>query len=476
MGDKKAWGWGFVVFVIGATRAHELGISLDPALYASLSRTIATEGGWWSPAAGPFLFPEYYEHPYLILWLQALFFKVFGASDTVTRYLGLCFGVGSFYFLYRLGRDLLDETYAHLLAFLTLFSVYFTGRIPSLYHEVGMVFFVLASLSVFLTGLRRQDFRFSVAAGALMGAAFLSKGLAAVPALPGALTLCFVSGLGNWNQRASQAAAALGTTASVVALAVVLQEHFGTFSFWDNYIGMSLGGKVMGTGIWFPRWPFTAKLIETHGVHLLLGAAGLYRAYQIPRLRDAVLVGTVTGLSFYLANGKLNKTHLHYFYAIYPFANFAAAASLWSWASRRSPQLWSKIALRFAVVYVIAWHLLPLHMRRHPEPSFFQLAGAMEVLKDNGVTYLETPIRWSEWGYREIGYWYWGLDSRVDTPPQEWSGEAGVLRRPEGADGVTALTQGYSVCAESQRFVVFVRDPELAEKCRSAGIPKRLLR
>lgn len=135
------WLWVLAAFILVSTRLTELGISLDGALFSSVARNLSRGGSWWSPGATDTLFPQFYVHPYLALWMQAIVFKIFGATDHTARFLGVIFGSASFFFLYRIGELLLDKRFANCLAFVTFLTIPFMGRIPSFYFEVPMTFF-----------------------------------------------------------------------------------------------------------------------------------------------------------------------------------------------------------------------------------------------------------------------------------------------------------------------------------------------
>ena len=67
------------------------GINLDSTTYAVIARNITEHGGWFNPTYTPFYHSGFAEHPYLVLWMQAVIFKLFGANDSTARIFGqLC--------------------------------------------------------------------------------------------------------------------------------------------------------------------------------------------------------------------------------------------------------------------------------------------------------------------------------------------------------------------------------------------------
>jgi 4-amino-4-deoxy-L-arabinose transferase-like glycosyltransferase len=86
-----AWHWVFLAFLFAAVRVNEPGIGFDPSLYASISRSLARHGHWWSPSASAHVFPQFAEHPFLGLWIQGLAFTFLPANDVTVRLVPLLF-------------------------------------------------------------------------------------------------------------------------------------------------------------------------------------------------------------------------------------------------------------------------------------------------------------------------------------------------------------------------------------------------
>ena len=97
--------------------------------------------------------------------VQGFLFKLFGANDTTSRYLGLIAGPASFFYLYRIGERLKDRRYASILCLITLLSVHFTGRMPTFYTEISLTFFCLGSLYYFLCALEERPLWWSAWSG-----------------------------------------------------------------------------------------------------------------------------------------------------------------------------------------------------------------------------------------------------------------------------------------------------------------------
>jgi 4-amino-4-deoxy-L-arabinose transferase-like glycosyltransferase len=57
------------------------GLKADPAVYSTIARNVLETYQWWPLKFSPHMFPNFYEHPPLVLWMMALVAKVVGISD-----------------------------------------------------------------------------------------------------------------------------------------------------------------------------------------------------------------------------------------------------------------------------------------------------------------------------------------------------------------------------------------------------------
>lgn len=67
------------------------GMYVDGVLYAAIAKNMAIGvGSIWDPYLSQTLFPHFFEHPSLALYLQSFFFKAFGQSYLVEHFYDLC--------------------------------------------------------------------------------------------------------------------------------------------------------------------------------------------------------------------------------------------------------------------------------------------------------------------------------------------------------------------------------------------------
>jgi 4-amino-4-deoxy-L-arabinose transferase-like glycosyltransferase len=477
MSEKRIpWLWVLIAFLVASTRAFENGISLDPALFSAIARTFSREGVWWSQRASETLFPQYFEHPFLPIWLQGILFKLFGATDTTSRYLGLLTGPGSFYFLYRIGERLADRRFASLFCFVTLLSAHFTGRMATFYTEISLTFFLLGAFDFFLRSLDERPVWWSAWAGVFLGLAAWCKGLAVAP-----MAATFV-GVALYRQRLGVFRSpslwiALGVGTLFTGSFCGLQAAFGSYAYCPRYLEGALLRKVMGPGYLQSAPQFLKVFFETHPVHCLLALMALVEAARGRAPRIAVAVGVIASVAFLAAGSTLGKTYYHYFYPIYPMVNLLAAASLHALATRKEWAChWHRGALGFALAYAVIWHVLPNHMRRPMAADWAQLAGVVKALKEKGAERIQAVgIADIDWIYREMSLWYWDLDSVMGQDSLTVEGPLVIAPANEGMEK-RLLARGYQVCASSPKYDLFVREAGLLETCRRAPFDPALIR
>lgn len=473
------WLWVFAAFLIASTRLTEIGLGLDPALFSAIARALARDNQWWSLHATPSVFPQFFEHPFLGVWFQAIAFKLFGASDFTSRLMPLLFGCSTFYFLYRLGEQLVDETFANVFCFVTLLSVHFTGRIPTFYFDIYLCFFLVGGFYFFLKTLQTESLLYGILTGLFYGLAVFSKGLAVLPIF--ALTV--IVGLvkrKTYFFRVPALWTAAGITLGIPTLCIVLQNHYGTYSFIDLYNNRFSSTELMKrAGAFYLFKTFTYQFIQNHFVHVILGLVGLgfffFKRLWVEECRDVFWISPIASILLLSGNSTIGSYNLHYFYTIFPFFNLLTATALYPLARRYSHIRWTRVAIGLGIFYQMVWHVLPLQMRRKPDIDFFDLKASVEALKREGVPHLESlGIDKGEWIYREISIWYWDVDTVLRNHASEVKGPALIV--PNSLLSQVNSFKEAKLCHASKKYSLFVMNSKLESVCRTAILDPKILR
>lgn len=90
--------------------ALQFGHFVDGLIYGSLARNM-TEGygTFWHMKLSEELFNGFYEHPPLGLWIQSLFFRLFGDTTLIDNLFGFFTGFGIFYFMIQIWNMVVPE-------------------------------------------------------------------------------------------------------------------------------------------------------------------------------------------------------------------------------------------------------------------------------------------------------------------------------------------------------------------------------
>lgn len=470
-----AWLWFLIASLVATTRLTELGLSLDPALFSAVAREVAESGGWWSPRATDDLFPFFHVHPFLAIWGQAVVFKLFGASDFTARLLSVALGCGTFVYLYRLGELLGGERLGHALAAVTLFTIPFVGRLATFYLDVPLTFFLVASLYHFLRAVILKERSDAALSGAFLAAAFLTKGLAALPMIP-ALAAAGAIRLRKRVLRSPAFPLVIGICFAIVFAFCALQARLGSEVFWRKYLFDHVLGHTLSQGSRVGPWPFISRFVQEHPVHLVLALLGIAIAWKRREWRKPVAIGWAATAFFFVANARVGVPHLHYYHPIYPLVNLAAAAAVCAIFPRWD---WGRVAkglLVFAVAYQAAWHVIPLPMRRKPQSDYFQLRGPMAAFREEGVAALEAVgIGETDWVYREMSLWYWKLPTKLVSADAA-AGRLVLVPQDATADRARLAARGYDPCLSSERYVLYARRGSSRSVCERPPFDRSLLR
>lgn len=455
--------WTLLVLIFSSTRLFEQGISLDPSLYSAIARSFSIDFDFWNLKASQNLFPQYYEHPFLVEWLQGGIFYLLGATDFSSRLLSWLLGSGSFYYLFKIGVLLKDISFAHILCFLTLMSLHYVGSIPTFYLEVPMTFFMLASLNYFLAEK-------GLLAGLFLGAAFLTKGLAALPML-GCLGLIAIykNKLQIFKHKSSYLL--LIITVFVVGSFCLLQDVFGEYSFIRNYYYDTFVNRTLKPGLSIGPWQFIKKFFEYHPAHLFLFLGSFYVVYKKKQLQEVFVIGLLCSFCFIVANAILGFPFRHYYFPIYPIVNILSAVCVYEMLKNKTLLL-QKISVGIVVGFILFFQIYPNSMRRKAPLDFYQLKSVMSQLKKANIHELQTlGLSPNDWVYRQFSLWYWGIDSKILNKESEVNAQVVLVDR-----SYPHILKNYHICEHSRKYLVYVKSKNLNEICQNYEMELGLLK
>jgi 4-amino-4-deoxy-L-arabinose transferase-like glycosyltransferase len=156
---RKEIYFGWILLIAAAVvflRLWEPGINFDSAVYAVVARNFAQSLDFWNLHFSPYLFPQFYVHPPLAIWLQGMLFGLFGATDTVARLLnGFC-GLGLVCVCVWVGARLVQPAFGVVVGVGLLTCYQFLYASASFLLDVSCAFFGSLCLPILILGLERQ--------------------------------------------------------------------------------------------------------------------------------------------------------------------------------------------------------------------------------------------------------------------------------------------------------------------------------
>lgn len=214
----KYWPYLFVVGLFGLFACNNLltrGMFMDGLIYTSVAANMAEGvGSFWHPVYTATQFPDFYEHPPLMMWLLSLWMRLFGTSMMAAKGYSVAVVLLTAALTVGVWKQLGFKT---SLGWLPLLMMTLIPDVALAAHnnylESTMTLFVLASVWLVLRG---KGVGWHLLAGVMLAAAFLTKGPTGLfpLALPALLWL--------FGTRKGFGQAAVGTLAMAAGLAAPL--------------------------------------------------------------------------------------------------------------------------------------------------------------------------------------------------------------------------------------------------------------
>ncbi len=168
--------------IIVARRLFSDGMFTDGIEYATIARNMANGlGTFWNPHLSNYLYPEFHEHPPLALYLQSLWFRLFGDSIFVERFYSLFTFLITGIFIVFIWNELTNSIKSGWIPLLFWIAVPKNSWAcaNNMLENTMMVFVVLSAL-FYLISLRKKRILFLLLCSLSLDAAMLSKGFPAL--------------------------------------------------------------------------------------------------------------------------------------------------------------------------------------------------------------------------------------------------------------------------------------------------------
>ncbi len=371
-----------IILFVGAIRLGDLP-GYDDALYSTEAKNIVQSGDWLNPSirGAPAL-----EHPPLFVWVQALFFSIFGVSDMAAKAPSALSAVGTVLLVYWLARRLLRDSLAASLAmFVMLATPYFIKYANHAMTDVPTALLFLCAICAW--SLTDRDPRWCLAAGAFTALTLLTRGLIGL-----ALPVIFAI-----DVKAAKRSAAFGYWAAGLAIAILPLTAWYAHS-WLGHPDFAAAHRgfleITVYGSLNPPWrrytgtvEYAFMLLKSYWPWLPALLAGIVLAIR-GRRRELYLLLSWVVVVFLLCAAARGRV-LRYLLPAYPAFSILSAAALFQFIPRRflEPVMkWiapASVAAAVAIVVMVApsrhaAEILPI-ARAASEPR-----GQRVVLYDEG--------------------------------------------------------------------------------------------
>jgi len=154
---------------------------LDGATYAAIAKNMALgKGTFWMPHYTETLYPAFYEHPPLALWMESIFFRIFGTTVLVERFYSVLSIILTGFLMVKIWKEVTSETdtaWFPLLLFVCFPIITWTATNNML--ENTMTVFICCSVFFYLKGIRKKKCYFTILGGLSLFLGVLCKGIVA---------------------------------------------------------------------------------------------------------------------------------------------------------------------------------------------------------------------------------------------------------------------------------------------------------
>ena len=266
---KKALPYLFVAGLFACNNLLTRGMFMDGLIYTSVAANMAEGvGTFWHPVYTATQFPQFYEHPPLMMWLLSLWFRLLGTGMMAAKGYSVAVALLTAALTVEVWKQLGFKTslgWLPLLALTLIPDVALAAH--NNYLESTMTLFVLASVWLVLRG---KGVGWHLLAGAMLAAAFLTKGPTGLfpLALPALLWL--------FGKRKGFGQAAVGTLAMAAGLAAPLALLWFCVPDAQEFLRKYFENQIVGgmqTQVTERTYIVTTLL--SHGATVLVPAAAL---------------------------------------------------------------------------------------------------------------------------------------------------------------------------------------------------------
>lgn len=406
------------VVVAILVKAWEPGLGLSSTTYGAFAQNILRGQSLFHFNLSPGIFDPFIDHPPLIIWIQSFFFYLFGISAQVLRFPSMLLGLGVFMSMFFVARKVAGEV-AGVGAVLSLLLINtFMNFTNSGWLDMGMVGFMwmgFACLYLHVDYKGWKSYTLQVLGCLLLGAALLSKGLAAMGLLPIVIFFLFRN---NWKKTILWGVFAAAPVALFTWMFFRENGHIFWITYWNqraiNAAQMAVVYGVDTDLLWYFK-----KLIGQSHIVVIAAAVGIYISFKNRSANDksskelfllALLILSEV-LLHGLVYGQTNREYGQYLLPAFPWIALAGGIGFNRIFAKAEALKVSKGMFFFVVFFFILTSILPVVVHNGEDNEYRQMAAFVKPLKSvKKVRILaDFSIQHSWEGEASYVAWYWDL-------------------------------------------------------------------
>jgi 4-amino-4-deoxy-L-arabinose transferase-like glycosyltransferase len=387
--------------VVWTAHIHDSDLRKDNVLYASIAKQLSTSDNPLELRWGD---EVYRNKPPLFFWSTAGVMKVLGPTVTAAKSVSILFGLGCLALLFLVAQRVTgSEDLAALAGFVCILTYPINRATSACRMESMVVFFMVASLLLFLHVGRSRSYLSAVGSGLCLGLAVLTKGPQAFLALVAmGCYLVIPSRFALPKPRLKQAALLLLTA---LALGGSWYMYQGSVDegmagnlrreAWDR-IALTGSGQFASD----PWYTYLANLFTQYVIFIPFLVLGVLRARKAGwKKPETLLLGGFALLTF-VAVHFLSTKYIRYLYSFYLLAAIPVAWGL--------PVAWRKYSVRIlkvvtllTVVALFTFNMPFLHAER-----FSPLREIDHQARESGLPILLSDEFFQHWETRSAALFF----------------------------------------------------------------------
>lgn len=393
----------FSVFLAIFVKFWEPGLGVSSATYGALANNLLNDHKWFHLNMEPSPYSPFVDQPYLVIWLDAIIFKLLGASAQTIRLLSSISGVFIFAAMYSVCRKQFDEMTAILSCICLLTVNIFMNFTSSGWLDMPTIALVWGGFYFVFWGTKKERLFLKLIGSLIAGASILAKGVCAIAILPAFIWFAV--------QKENRKHIVITLLAGLLPLVVFTYFHYQSegFLFWLKYfereglIQNNLHQQTTGflNFFWYPIRMFGVGHIVT-----VLGLLGCKKLFSSHRDFSLLVIGQI--LAHSLLYSISSRHYPQYVIHVFPWVSVSAGFFIRKYITITEKKLALSIMSLMIFLFVLL-DLLPIRIHSGNENPFRAFTPTLSILRDNKNTYfvadLENQLTWED--LSSYIYWYW---------------------------------------------------------------------